>query len=98
MKEWISKIFGKREDEIMRVIETDNPRDGAIDQYSDTWIFISKWAETELIRLREANDSTNLEDSQTRILRGRIKQLKELLALPNRKERPKRQIEEDFEY
>ena len=31
---------------------------------------------------REQNDSTRLTDAQTHVLRGKIKALKELLALP----------------
>lgn len=96
MKEWIERFF-KKENQL-QIIETKNSRDGVIDQYSDTWIFISKWAESELTRLRESNDSTKLDDSQTSTMRGRIKQLKELLALPNKKERPKRKTEEEVEY
>ena len=53
-----------------------------LDPYSDTWSFVSTWAEAQLKAAREQNDSTRLTDAQTHVLRGKIKVLKELLALP----------------
>jgi len=74
-------------------------RDGSLDQYSETWIYVSNWAGAELARLRESNDSTKLDPAQTASLRGRIRALKDLIALPTAKDRKKRQgevIDDDF--
>lgn len=56
-------------------------REGRIDIYSDTWIFIERWAQEELSKAREANDSYKKNETETAVLRGRIKALKELLIL-----------------
>lgn len=74
--------------------------EGYLDTYSDTWIFVSRWAESELERLRIANDSVSLTTEKTAAIRGRIKFAKDLLALPD-KERMKRvrpKKDEDEEY
>ncbi len=75
---------------------TRTTRDGQIDAYSDTWIFVSKWAETELAKARDANDSAKRTEAETAVLRGRIKALKELLVLHEQRERkrPPREIDE----
>lgn len=70
------------------------PREGRLDQYSGTWEFISKWLEDDLVRTRESNDSTKKTEQETAVIRGRIKLIKELLALPSAKIR-KKQIEDD---
>lgn len=59
------------------------PAPGRLDTYSDTWKFVSAWAEKALQDVRESNDSTKKSEAQTMVLRGQIKMLKELLALPN---------------
>ena len=73
-------------------------REGHLDAYSETWIFVSNWAESELKRLRESNDAITLDAAQTSALRGRIKCLKELIALPDKRTRPKRAPLPDDEY
>ena len=55
----------------------------AINPYSPTWLFVRSWAETELKKAREKNDSINKDITQTAVLRGEIKILKELINLPN---------------
>lgn len=67
------------------------------DIYSETWKFIAKWAQAELSAARELNDSVKLTDSQTFVLRGRIKALKDLLALPTPpKERVRAPPDEEY--
>ena len=52
---------------------------------STTWGYIRNWAEKKLIQLRKENDSQGLDDVATAILRGRIAELKAVLALPDKK-------------
>lgn len=54
-----------------------------INPYSPTWLFVRAWAEAELKKAREKNDSINKDMTQTAVLRGEIKILKELISLPN---------------
>ena len=56
--------------------------EGRIDTYSDTWTFVRGWAEAELSKARQDNDSLTNDDVRTSSLRGRIKLLKELIELP----------------
>jgi hypothetical protein len=55
---------------------------GELDQYSGTWAFVRDWAKEQIQRLREKNDSPNMNDAQTAVIRGKIKAYKELLDLP----------------
>ena len=57
--------------------------DGVLDVRSGTWAFINKYLNSELVKAREANDSIRRTEIQTAEIRGRIRLLKELLALPN---------------
>lgn len=65
-------------------------RDGELDQYSSTWAYVENWAITELQKARESNDSTKRDAIETAALRGRIRMLKELIALPKPKDRQRR--------
>lgn len=56
---------------------------GHLDPGSQTWIFINSWAREALQKAREKNDSANRDLTQTSLLRGEIKILKELINLPN---------------
>lgn len=47
-----------------------------------TWAHVRKWASEEIERLRQRNDSVELTNEQTMSLRGEIRALKRLLALP----------------
>lgn len=58
------------------------PRKDEIDQGSRTWSAIEDWANAQLTKAREDNDSPVRTEVQTAMLRGRIKLLKELIALP----------------
>jgi len=55
-----------------------------IDLYSPTWHTLKKWAEAELVKAREKNDSLKIDHDKTTALRGRIKVLKEILAMPEK--------------
>lgn len=46
------------------------------------WAHVQKWANEEIGRLRQRNDSMELDRDQTCALRGEIRALKRLLALP----------------
>ena len=52
-----------------------------VDKYSDTWRVIEGWAKKEISDLRERNDSPRLDAIKTSFIRGRIKELKELIRL-----------------
>ena len=55
---------------------------GELNTSSPTWFFIREWANNELNQARISNDGLNKDTTQTAALRGRIKVLKEILALP----------------
>ncbi len=61
------------------------PLTGQIDPYSPTWRFVRAWAESSLMKARERNDNVNKDATQTAALRGEIRILKELIALPEPK-------------
>lgn len=54
-----------------------------IDYQSATWHQLRKWAEEQLKRAREKNDSTKLSPDETAALRGEIRFMKRFLDLPN---------------
>ena len=58
--------------------------DPRLDTYSETWNFISEWAEAQLKAARDSLESPKKTEAQTMVLRGQIKALKELqqLAVP----------------
>ena len=56
-----------------------------IDPFSPTWQATESWAQSELSKARAHNDSLKLDFEKTCALRGRIKALKELLALKDAK-------------
>lgn len=64
------------------VVVGNSDHTGEIDRHSGTWIFVEAWASEQIKKLREKNDSANLSDVQTAVLRGKIKAMKELLDLP----------------
>ncbi len=53
------------------------------DFQSATWHLLRKWAEDQLKRAREKNDSLALAPDDTAALRGEIRILKKFLDLPN---------------
>lgn len=54
-----------------------------IDFQSATWHQLRKWAEDQLRRAREKNDSVKLAPDDTAAIRGEIRLLKKFLDLPN---------------
>lgn len=54
-----------------------------IDYQSATWHLLRKWAEDQLKRAREKNDSTALDATETAALRGEIRAFRRFLDLPN---------------
>lgn len=53
-----------------------------IDFSGEAWGRVARWAEAELTRKRERNDSKALNSEDTAYLRGEIAMLKRILALP----------------
>jgi hypothetical protein len=68
---------------------------GNLDPGSQTWLYIRNWATEKLKEVREKNDSINRDTTQTAVLRGEIKILKELINLPVPKS-VKGLLEEDY--
>jgi hypothetical protein len=54
-----------------------------IDYNSATWHQLRKWAEVQLQQARTKNDTVNLSDTETALLRGEIRFIKRFLDLPN---------------
>ena len=54
-----------------------------IDYQSATWHVLRRWADDQLKRNREKNDSTVLDANETAAVRGEIRILKRFLDLPN---------------
>ena len=50
---------------------------------SPTWGYISAWAQEELAKLRNSNDIISKGEIPTAVVRGEIRCLKKLLALPD---------------
>ena len=61
-----------------------NPSIPVLDTNSPTWQWIVIWATEELDKSRKLNDSIIRTDKDTAVLRGEIKRLKEILALPEK--------------
>jgi len=59
--------------------------DVKIDRFSDTWKSLQLWLTYQLQVARERNDSPAFDEIRTAGLRGRIKLLKEILELPDKK-------------
>ncbi len=55
---------------------------GYLNPFSPTWVFIRNWANERLEKSRGTNDSINCDATKTAALRGEIKVLKDLIALP----------------
>lgn len=55
-----------------------------IETVSDTWAEVSAWANERLKKARAALESENTNFEQTLVLRAQIKQLIQLLELPNK--------------
>ena len=69
------------------VIEAKIPgvdHDKKLDISSQTWQYVESWTTINLKKARERNDLTKLDATETAVLRGRIKLLKEILSLPNK--------------
>lgn len=67
-----------------KTVDVGNPTQGPgeLNKHSGTWLFMSKWANDQLTRAREKNDNGGLSETQTAVLRGKIKAYKEILDLP----------------
>jgi hypothetical protein len=56
-----------------------------IDTKSATWKYIDRWAQESIEKLRLKNDAPTNTETQTAIIRGKIKMIKEVLDLPKEK-------------
>mgnify|MGYP001604604489 CR=1 FL=1 len=71
--------------------------EGRLEVHSLTWAFVVKWANDEIGKARENNDSMRHDTLQTSALRGRIKTLKELIDLPLPPKRDRQKIKKEEE-
>lgn len=60
-----------------------------IEPHSETWRTVEKWARAELEKQERLLKDPMLPHDQTQVVRGDIKRLEELLALPSPKVKPK---------
>lgn len=58
---------------------------GEIDKLSSTWIAVEEYSKAEIERQRDRNESTAADAVKTAIMRGQIKALRGVLALPEKK-------------
>ena len=58
---------------------------GEIDKLSPTWIAIEEYLRAEIERQRDRNEAVTADAVKTATMRGRIKALREVLALPEKK-------------
>ncbi len=80
----IGKItFGKEKPPPLTIGTTDNLDISKLDTHSGAWLYIKKWCEDEIQRLREMNDVKRFDIEETMFIRGRIQSLKDLLDSPN---------------
>lgn len=57
-----------------------------INTNSDEWIAVAKWANVQIVTLREQNDDETLTERETAAIRGQIAALKNLLNIPGEQE------------
>ena len=58
---------------------------GEIDKLSPTWIAVEDYLKAEIERQRDRNEAVTADAVKTATMRGRIKALREVLALPEKK-------------
>lgn len=58
---------------------------GEIDKLSPTWIAVEEYLIAEIERQRDRNEAVTADAVKTATMRGRIKALREVLALPEKK-------------
>lgn len=79
MFEW----FHKKQQPLEAALPIIAGEQGKLDKYSPTWVYVSGWAAAELANLRQRNDGMSLGEVETAAIRGKIKILKTILALPD---------------
>ena len=58
---------------------------GEIDKLSPTWVAVEEYLRAEIERQRDRNEAVTADAVKTATMRGRIKALREVLALPEKK-------------
>lgn len=58
---------------------------GEIDKLSPTWIAVEEYLRAEIERQRDRNESATADAVKTALMRGQIKALRGVLALPEKK-------------
>ena len=87
MFNFIKKLFQKeqtKKSQSFDAVLAGQKIEAELDSSSSTWKFIVNYSENRLQELREKNDSIILDERKTAILRGRIKEIKLLLDLPEK--------------
>ncbi len=81
---WLDRMFPAQampEDRYDTPAMGDPVGPGQLEPRSSTWAFIAGYAQAEIARLRERNDSNNHDAIATAEMRGQLKALKRMLAL-----------------
>lgn len=65
-------------------VDNEGQEQAAINVASPTWKYVRMWVKDQIKDLRERNDSVTLSEVQTAALRGEIRILKALIALPHK--------------
>ena len=85
MIQWPWRKRGYPEVEIETVVIGAPRGPGEIDKLSPTWIAVEEYLKAEIERQRDRNEAVTADAVKTATMRGRIKALREVLALPEKK-------------
>ena len=77
--------WSKKHEPVVGPVQVGSPSVGELNELSPTWVFIDQWAEKEITRIRESNDSLTADMARTFYMRGQIEALKRLRYLPKEK-------------
>ena len=77
-------LFTKKEKPFQ--VQTDSkPDKGELEKHSPTWLYVETWANENIEKLRIKNDSSNNNETQTAMIRGQIRALKNVLDMGDEK-------------
>lgn len=82
--ELLKRLFQSKQGPLRAQLPSGGGDNPGIDPLSGTWLFIDGWAQDRLDAIRKKNDNPSLSERETAILRGKIKILKEISALPDK--------------
>ena len=80
----LKRLFTKKQEPYKACVGEEKASKGKLNIHSGTWLFVREWALNEMNLLRENNDNITLNEVKTAALRGKIRKLKDLLALDDK--------------